>query len=353
VKLDFLIPGSANDHFFSNIAFLKKSLTALGGHYAKARVVATLGEWEIPEVPGRWKPYLKGVEIVWSNAEKKPNTSFAAQHLDRFRVMRPEADVAILCDADVCFVRPFDEVLRQVIAADAIAGVMAHYHFPINGDRGDPTEDWRRAALATIGKEIEPRHRYLFGRSPDEPRIHRIEDRPLVPFYINYGLLVGTPARLRQMHERQQQLLPLPAELVEPWFGAQVAVALACGDLNIPTIALPARYNFPNRPEAEELQPGELDKVVMLHYLYPEHFRREDLFADEHSYDEFLSKDLAGVDRAFQQIIRDIGGEAYPFPVPAQSTGSKLGEWPFVGAFGSALRKMIGRTPREGSAPNG
>ncbi|QUT04376.1 hypothetical protein KFK14_15035 [Sphingobium phenoxybenzoativorans] len=313
LKLDFLVPGSANDHFFSNIAFLKQSLAALGGHYADARLVAALGEWETPEIPPRWMPYLDGVEIIWSNPDKLPNPTYNAQHFDRFDNIRPDADVAVICDADVCFMRPFDDVLAQIVRDDVIGGVMAHYHFPIDGVRGDPEEDWRRVALGTIGKDISRPHPYLFGRSPEDPRVYAAADRPLAPFYINYGILVGPPKKLQQMHARERELIPLASQFVEPYFAAQVAVALSCADLELTTIALPARFNFPNRPEADDLQPGELDQVVMLHYMFEENFKRSRLFTHERFYNAFMQKDLSGVDRVFQDYVRSICGDAYPF----------------------------------------
>jgi len=103
--IDVLVAGSANDQFYSNIAFLRRSLNWLGGDYRAARVVAALGEWDLPEVPARWQPHLRDVDIIWSNPERAPNPTYNAQHFDRFNHIRPEADVALACDADVCYVR--------------------------------------------------------------------------------------------------------------------------------------------------------------------------------------------------------------------------------------------------------
>jgi hypothetical protein len=354
LKLDFLVPGSANDHFLSNVAFLNKSLKALGGIYANARLVVALGEWDVPELPVRWQPYLEGVDIIWSNPEKKPNPSYNIQHFDRFDHIRPDADIAVICDADVCFMRPFDETLALIARANAVGGVMAHYHFPLKGKRGDPAEDWRKVALATIGREIDRNHHYLFGQAPDEPRIYAASERPLTPFYINYGILIGTPRQLQQMHARERQLIPIVSELVDPYFAAQVALALACADLSLPTVALPARFNFPNRPEADELQPGEMDQVVMFHYLFEENFNRSHLFAEETAYDAFMEKELTGADKLFQNYIRATCGNIYPFPntrtvrphAAAEPIGSALG----YAKGGKICGKIKSRQPGGASA---
>ena len=47
MKLDFLLCGSANDAFFSQIAFFRLCLNALGGVYSDARVVAVFGDYGI------------------------------------------------------------------------------------------------------------------------------------------------------------------------------------------------------------------------------------------------------------------------------------------------------------------
>lgn len=312
-KIDFLVPGSAKDQFFSQLAVLRRSLDALGGDFAEARLVGALGEWETPEIPERWRPHLERVEIVWSNPEKLPNPIYGFQHEDRFHNIRQDADVAILCDADVVFMRPFDDLIAHFAKEDEIGGVIAHYHFPIEGQRGDPAADWDRIARATIGTPIERPYPYLFGRAPDDPAIADPQDRPRAPFYINYGFLIGQPRMLKLLHSKETEMIPKVEKLIEPYFSHQVSVALASAALGIRTRALPARYNFPNRPEADSRQPGELDQLVMLHYLYDETFRRATLFANAKAFNTFLAKPLTGVDKLFQDYLRKLFDGRYPF----------------------------------------
>lgn len=307
------MPGSANDHFFSMIAFARMSLDALGGLFANARLVAVLGEWEEPKIPNRWQDDFDNIDVVWSNPDKMPNPTFAAQHFDRFENIREDADLAIICDADICFMRRFSDLVLDVIREGFVGGVMAHYHFPINGLRGDPEQDWTQISKTVLGRPMGLEHRYLFGRAPDDYPQFDAFKRPRAPFYINYGFLIGKPAQLKSLAARERELTPEVETLVEPYFAAQVALALACDDLDLKTRALAARYNFPNRPEARLLHPGELSEVVVLHYMYEENFRRSRVFANRSDFEVFLAKSLRGPDAVFQSKVRALTGGKYPF----------------------------------------
>lgn len=313
VSIDILMPGSANDHFFSNIAFARMGLDALGGVFANARLVAVLGEWEEPRLPERWCKHFERIDVVWANENRSPNPTFAAQHFERFDNIRADADVAIICDADVCFLRRFSGLLIDVIQQDFVGGVMAHYHFPVGGERGDPDADWQKLSKSVLGRTISLDHRYLFGRDPNEFPEFDPYKRPKAPFYINYGFLIGKPHRLQQLALRERELTPEVEKLVEPYFAAQVSLALASADLDFDVRALPARYNFPNRPEARLLQPGELSEVVLLHYMYEENFRRSRLFAQQKEFDAFLTKKVIGPDKVFQSHIKNVTSAVYPF----------------------------------------
>lgn len=313
ISIDVLMPGSANDHFFSTIAFARMSLDALGGIFADARLVAVLGEWDKAEIPLRWQKHFQNIEVVWSNPEKRPNPTFAAQHFDRFDNIREDADLAIICDADVCFMRRFSDLILDVLRDDFIGGVMAHYHFPIQGERGDPELDWGRISNAVLGRPVALEHRYLFGRAPDLYPLFDEFQRPRAPFYINYGFMIGKPQRLKALAAREKELTSTVESLVEPYFAAQVALALACDDLGLKTRSLPARYNYPNRPETRLLHPGELAQIVVMHYMYEENFRRSRLFANKADFATFTNMRVRGGDAVFQSKIKSITSSTYPF----------------------------------------
>lgn len=303
-KLDFLLCGSPTPAFFSQMAFFKRSLQALGGSYADARVVCTFGDHDHLEIPPRWKRHFDHIEVEWSHAPGATNPQHSAQHDHRFRLIRKDADLAFLCDADVALFRPFDELLERLTTTPALAGVMAHYHFPWPGRAGNPEVDWPEIARAVIGTDIGRPHRYSL--MPDDCA-------PCAPFYINYGMFAGTPDLFERFHARDLQLRPMVAEHLGHWWAPQVSLALACADLDLPTLALPMRFNFPNDPAADLQYPGELERLTFLHYLRTTCFRRDEIFADSMSFDAFLKGRYEGSNEQFRQLVMNLTEGSYPF----------------------------------------
>ena len=312
-KIDVLTCGSANDRFLSQIAFARMCFDALGGVYRDARFVACLAEYEKPELPAGWAPYFENIEVVWANPEGLPNPGFNLQHEKRFEVMREDADIAIFCDADVCILRPFEDILNKLVRGQMIAGVMAHYHLPIDGVRGDADADWSRIATAVLGHDIDRPYRYLFGSDPKQPLVTAPEQRPRAPFYLNYGVVMGPPAQLRRMLEMEIALHPAVAGVVGEYWAAQVGLALACIKLDIPRRTLPPRFNYANRPEADVLYPEELGKIVFFHYMFDRNFSRKTLFNQPAAFEAFVNTRQTGADERLRQHIVRITGGRYPF----------------------------------------
>jgi len=322
LKLDFLISASPNAGFFSQIAFFRLCLNALGGDYAKARLVAVFGDHDDEIIPDNWLACLEGTEVVWAHAPGEVNPCHRAQHDRRFEVIRKDADLAILCDADVVLMRPINDLVQSLVARPALAGVIAYLHFPWKrkgrfpftrksrfpwigrGRLRDPSVEWREIAKAAIGRDIDRPYRYTF---LDE------NTPPTAPFYINYGMFAGPPKLLETFYQRDRELRSPVAELIGHWWAPQVSLALTCADLELPTLELPMRYNFPNLPEAEQLHPEEARNVVFLHYLQTESFDRTKVFASESNFDQFVGLKLEGSNRIFQEHVIRITDSVYPF----------------------------------------
>jgi hypothetical protein len=96
-------------------------------------------------------------------------------------------------------------------------------------------------------------------------------------------------------------------------FSGQVALTLAMAAKRAGTWALPMRYNFPNDPVAERMYPTELEQAVVYHYLRTDVFDRHQIFVSADTYERFLALPLGGVNRRFQNAVRRIVGESYPF----------------------------------------
>ena len=304
-KLDFLLCGSPTEAFFSQMAFFRLCLDAAGGAFRDARMVCVFENAGDATLSPHWRRHFKGIEVEWVTITAGENPGYRAQHNRRFEVIRDDADLAFVCDADVALVGPCDDLVQQLLARPALAGVIAHFHFSRSPDEiGDPDAIWPKLSSNLLGKPIDRSNHYTLVR-PASPAT--------VPFYINYGVLAGPPNLLRAAYARDLQLRDPVEQIVGEFFSAQVSLALSCADLDIPTMALPMRYNFPNDRIADELYPDELEAVVFLHYLRRRYFDRGEIFTSEADFDRFLAMELVGSDAVFRDRVAAITNGKYPF----------------------------------------
>ena len=304
MKLDFIIPASPNDAFFSQAAMFRLALDSLGGAYRDARLVVVFGDAVQTPVPEAWRPHFERIDVEWALPEVFARDGYRAQCDRRFEVIRPDADLVVLCDADTLPLRPFGPDVLDLARRDAIGGVIAHYHFPWKGTSGDSLTDWNLIAREVIGTGIETPYRYIL-LDPERPGA--------CPFYINLGLLVGSPTSLSRLNESCKEIRPKVKVIIDNYFDAQVTLALATACSNLNTAALPARYNYPNDPVADKMYPSELSDIRLIHYLRTELFDRHNIFANEDSFNIFLKLELDGSNRIFQSFVRDLTAGRYPF----------------------------------------
>jgi len=308
MKFEFLIPASPQPAFFSQIAMFRRALDHLGGDYAAARLVAVFGDADIHEVSADWVPFLDRVEVHWVTPEAFAERGYFAQGNRRFELISPDADLAVICDADILPMRPFDDELLRFVGKKAVAGVIAHYHFPWARRTGDAAGDWQKVAGEVLGHPIALEHRYtLADPAPIE-----------TPFYINFGVVAGTPSGLAAVWQDMSRIERQVEAVMGNYFSAQVAFALAVAASGVTTHALPMRYNFPNDQTAETAYVGELESIILLHYLRGDLFDRQKVFATEAAFKDFLGMDLTGANAALQDHVRLITGGAYPFARPGR-----------------------------------
>jgi len=299
MKIDFVIPASPTDSFYSQIAMARLGLDALGGVYRAAQVRVALGDEREREIDPRWLPYLDNVHFFWAPVEQFLREKYLAQVKHRFEIYRPDADVVIFCDADILIFRPFDDLLERHVKEPVFRGVIAHYPFPRRVP--DDAERWRELSRSVIGREIPLDCEYTL-----EPGA--------CPFYINNGFLMGTPGlfdRLAAVHEDVQQKVHV--QLPRNYFSCQVALPLAVHKAEAPYETLPMRYNYPNDEECDARYPEELAKLTVMHYLREDHLKRHRLFASPFFFRRFLSKKLQGSNAALQERIVELTDDRYPF----------------------------------------
>lgn len=318
MKLDILICGAPTAVFYSQVAFARLCLDHLGGIYRDARILLTLNKADarlgLTEIPAAWQPYLDRVDVVWAEPGSLPFFPEAAHHYLRYDLIRPEADVAIVMDADTCCIAPFDDLLTAVAAERFVGGVMAHYHFPLDGARSeDVTGDWDRVSGAALGRVLPKEEQYLFGTLPKPIAELDLESRPATPFAPNYGFLIGVPEDIRRIGQREKELQKVLQPLCGSHWGPQIGLALAIADLGLKTRALSPRYNLPNRKETRFLYPAEMKKAVVCHYMENVQVDRGRFLTEAAEFQRFLEVRFKGVDARLQDHMRKITGGRFPF----------------------------------------
>lgn len=305
MNLEFLIAASATPSFFSQIAFFRLSLNSLGGIYRDARVVAVFGDHTSETISPEWRQHFDGIEVVWAHQIGAENPDHKAQHDRRFEIIHDDTDLAIICDADVAMLRPFDSFAIKLVREKALGGVIAHGHFPWGDRARDPDAHWPELVRAVLDRPDIPRPYKYTLMPPETP--------PSVPFYINYGVLAGPPELMLAFFKRDVVIRETVAELVGQYWAPQVSLPLTCADLELPTITLPMRYNFPNDPRADALYPGELDQVIFMHYLRLRHFKRHEIFSDPDAFARLINGAFDGSNEVFRKHVEKVTGGSFPF----------------------------------------
>jgi hypothetical protein len=307
-KVCFLIPASPTHGFFSQIAAFQASLGKLNFSRWKASIFVCLGGEPNPEAEEAWRTQLRDVMLrPIPNSQSEQNPYFYAQIDGLFRWAPDDADVYARMDADTLPVGELEDLLDHVVATSSIAGVMAHFTFPLW--RGVTSRAaWLELAQGLISAPLDFRYSY----SLTDASAH--EDNRIAPFYLNDGAVFFPRSLFAQYAQRYLDLRPkLMERLPYPYFSGQIALSLAVAELQARTCALPMRYNFPNDERAAKKFPEELENVKIFHYMRTDQFDRQVIFTDASKYQEFLSAPLNGTNKIFRDHVRRLFGPELPF----------------------------------------
>jgi hypothetical protein len=308
----FLIAANADSPFLSQVAAISRALRQLPWTRWQVNIVVCTGGDVEPGAIERWRPHLPDVDWVMLAPDHYARDPAWASSDDALRFARSDADVLVALDADTLPVANLEPVLDEVLADGVVAGLIAH--LPVPGFDGMPARAaWRSMAEGLIEQPLE------FGHACTLLDESAPLERRELPFYVNFGVVFfPRQAYLAWVPEYLALRAQLMSRMHHHRFSGQVALTLALTKTGARTRALPMRYNYPNDPVADRLHPDELANVVVFHYLRLHAFDRHRIFADEATYLGFLAMELEGSDRVFQQAVRRLLGEAYPFgPVSA------------------------------------
>ena len=311
-NLEFAIPASPNAEFCAQIAFFRLSLDRLGGAYKSARVIAVFGASEITRLPQDWLGQYENLDIIWAHPAEFDASNVYAQGELRFECFSREADIACFCDADTVLVRPIPEMIERVSTEPALYGSIAHAS-PFADANG-----WQDVFQTVLGRPPPLDYAYTLS----EPEAEN-GGGSSCPFYVNQGVLFGTPELFRQLGRGYRDLRRrFLSHYDDLFFSGQISITLAIYDQAIPHVAIPMRYNFPNDPEADSRYRSELDYIGFLHYLRIAAFDRQKIFTSKEAFDAFLDLHLTGSNRVFQDHVRRVTDGVYPFARQAAIAGA-------------------------------
>jgi hypothetical protein len=265
--LEIHIPISPTPSFFTMIHYLAASLRANGGAFAGAKLVVSVGEDSEPfDIDARHPELLRyGINWRWVDRQKFRERSYFANAFKRFETPF-EADFVLMADADICFLRPFSDVIQRLSKPKSIAGVIATYPpFMARGAGNVDVERWRELfRLAGLGEPpwdcVHPG--YGVGYRANEG----IAEAP--PYY-NFGFVLGTREAMNAIRETYEADYLLAKDYMKTDLAAQVGLTLSIIRNDVSYVSLPVRYNFWSSDLYLSAFPDEAADIRVLHYLTP------------------------------------------------------------------------------------
>ncbi len=306
-RIQFLIAGSPNDAFCSQIGMFKLALSRLGEPYSNAIITAIFGDAEITGLPERWSSIFEGVQVVFADVKDFMKYNVFAQGDLRYEMVDETADIVMMFDADTVLVRAIPELLALSMATPALRAAIAHR--PPYGDR----EIWGPIFDRYLGYRPPFDHEYALVRDKTEDGSKFLAS----PYYINQGVMFGTAAIFKELGPKMREIRHDLIAQNPNWllFSAQIALTVALLRHDIPHEAIALRYNYPNRhTEADLNRVSEFENMAVLHYQNTRHYDRHKIFTSKQQFDEFLGIELHGSHLVFQDFVRNLTTGAYPFP---------------------------------------
>lgn len=280
MKLEFRVPISPRPEFYAQLRLLAHSLRRLGAPYDRALVQVSVGEQPSHDAVLSANTWSAGMPVDWYVVPDEvhariPGPWWASGY---GRYVRPsDADVVILCDADVCPVDRFDELLfRLVSMGPAAAGLQAHYR-PF----ADSEACWRRL-LADAGlDDAAITRRY----SMDVAGTHG-----LGPPYFNYGVVAFNNDGFRRVAQVMEDSLWQACRLLprNP-MAAQVALTFALLRTGVDPIDLGHEYNCANDACLIEHGLVDLAHIRIIHYLRNDEIDRHRFLSTPEDLGAFLA----------------------------------------------------------------
>lgn len=301
-RLEFRIPISPTDGFFSQVRLFNFALRRLGGPYGEACLRVIVGDKCDLDAVRRANEWSLQSNIVW---ERVPNALFDEAGIwgtANWRLNLPpgDADLIFLADADTVLLRDIDPILRDFSLSlqPAVRGHMAHIPPPRGSESAEqPMAEFWPDLLTAYGTEYRgPLVRY----SMDMDKV-----QPLAPPYFNLGFIAMNPAALvifgQDIHWTESWLKHRTGSPMR----CQIALSLIACRHGMDISCLPAQYNAANDEQHLAANHLSIDDIRVLHYLRENEFRRN-TFLILPERDDFIQKPLNNpANRILQQLVRE------------------------------------------------
>jgi hypothetical protein len=285
------IPISPNISFYSKIKWIRKSLDSLGTPYNKSILHITVSNENnisldiISNCFEEFKKNRHRYRFYITDSSKFAQYSYGETAGLRFMNI-DNSDITIFCDADILFIKPFDELLEETLTYGGIYGVIAHNTPFHNLDKSN--EEWWNC----LSDMITPNDTINLNHS------HSLHPNIKCPPYYNNGFIIGKTDDWKKIADFCYQnfrdiykLLPESYNRVEGssnFFSMQISFSLALHKFKIKTHPISNIYNCANDQRLANLLGNKTNDIRIIHYLRGRYINRNLIFVSREQINKFL-----------------------------------------------------------------
>ncbi len=295
--LDIRIPISPTPAFFSNVWIAAESLRRLGPPYSEAEIVVSVGGEQVEA------PWAQDYPIRWRFAPLGP-LGHHGTSLDRFVEHSP--GMTIFCDADLCTVRRFDELLETLAEGPTVAGLQAH-----SFSQGKSAE----------GNQGLWRHLFREAGLP-EPQLTQSYSLDIEkqwgegPSYFNYGFVAFDAVALGRVAASIREDTALAGGALRgSKYQGQVGLALSMVRSGARIVQLGHGMNCANDDRVFKAGLEREEDIRAIHFLRREEFDRHDFLTDPAAFSAFREPKQGRVNEVFRRHVCSLVDEG-PIKAP-------------------------------------
>ena len=261
--VEFRIAISPYPALLRRVHFIAASLKQLGGPGIDHEIVVCVGEDVEPYNLYESEPWSTLYPLTWRWAPREAfqRDGYWENARELFRQHGRRKYVAFI-NNDILFTRDFSDLISQLDASPAVAGVIAHRQ-PFGSPKEPPSVIWSRlfdGYGVTPAPLIYEHPGWNLLPGDDNPN-----DR-LAPVYYNFAFVIAPYQMADKISGDMIAADRFAAANITTNKSFQVGLTLCIQKHGLPAISIPHRYNFPNDPLFEKKFPKELEDVRMIHY---------------------------------------------------------------------------------------